>query len=418
VNLSPPQLRSFEESTARFNLWHGPVRSGKSFAADLRWIDYILRDAPSGDLFMFGKTLYALRRNIINPMQELIGSDMRYSDQRIRLWGRTIFTMGANDAQAEGKIRGSTSAGSYYDEATLLPEDFFTMSLSRMSVPGAKGFATTNPDSPSHWLKRKYMDRAEELGWKTFTWSLDEAPFLDADFLAALKREYTGLFFRRFIKGEWVMAEGAIYDTFDESTHVIDELPYDRPDYYIVGVDYGTGNPTVFVLMGVKLDPRGRATVVAEQEYYYDSTEKLRQKTDAEYAEDLQTFVAGINGPWVAGDKRKKLHVMAIYVDPSAASFKLQCSRLGLPIRDADNSVLDGIRFQATMLANGQYFIHRRCTHTIDEYSGYVWDPKKQLLGIDAPIKTGDHAKDAERYALYTHFGGDRVMWNSLSLRR
>lgn len=418
MNLSPAQLRSFRDSDGRFNLWHGPVRSGKSYAADIRWIDYIVRDAPPGDLFMFGKTLTALKRNIISPMRELIGPDMQYTNQMIKLWGRTIHTMGANDAQAEGKIRGSTSAGSYYDELTLLPEDFFTMSLSRLSIRDAKGFGTTNPDSPSHWLKKKYMERAAELNWRMFTWTLDEAPFLDPEFVIALKREYTGLFKRRFIAGEWVLAEGAVYDGFDEGIHVITELPYTRPDYYIVGVDYGTGNPTVFLLMGVKLDVGGRPLVVCEREYYYDSVEKMRQKTDEEYAKDLKKFVGDIKGLRYVGDTQKPASVMGIYVDPSAASFKVSCSRLGLPIRDADNSVLDGIRFQATMLANGQYFIHRRCPHTIGEYSGYVWDPKKQLLGIDAPIKTGDHAKDAERYALYTHFGGKRADWNALSLRR
>ena len=417
LDLSPAQLRSFRDSDGRFNLWHGPVRCGKSYAVDLRWIDYITRDAPPGDLFMFGKTLTALKRNIINPMRELIGPDMQYTNQMIKLWGRVIHTMGANDAQAEGKIRGSTSAGSYYDELTLLPEDFFTMSLSRLSVRGAKGFATTNPDSPSHWLKKKYMDRAKELHWRMFSWTLDEAPFLDPEFVEALKREYTGLFYRRFIKGEWVMAEGAIYDTFDEGIHVVDKLPYDRPDYYIIGCDYGTGNPTVFILMGVKNQPNGKPLVCAEREYYYDSTEKQRQKTDAEYADDLADFVKLLKAPQIPGDRRTHPGLMAIYVDPSALSFKLECSRKGLPIRDADNSVLDGIRFQATMLANGQYVIHRRCKHTIAEYPGYVWDPKKQLLGIDAPIKTGDHCKDAERYGLYTHLGAKRGMWTAASLK-
>jgi len=325
--------------------------------------------------------------------------------------------IGASDAKAEGVIRGSTSAGSYYDEVTLLPRNFFNMSLSRMSPPGSKGFGTTNPDSPAHWLKKDFMDRAEELDWRMFSWPLDEATFLDPEFLTALKREHTGLFYRRFILGEWVMAEGAIYDGFDEAVHVVDAPPYDAPDYYIIGVDYGTGNPTVFVLKGVKMQPNGRPVVCAEREYYYDSTEKMRQKTDAEYAEDLKAFVAAVKPAQVAGDRREQAGVMAIYVDPSALSFKLQCSRLGLPIRDADNSVLDGIRFQATMLANGQYTIMRRCTKTIEEYSGYVWDQKKQLQGIDAPIKTGDHAKDAERYGLYTHFGGQRLVYSAASLR-
>ncbi|MDK1020188.1 MAG: PBSX family phage terminase large subunit [Candidatus Hydrogenedentes bacterium] len=417
LQLSPAQLHSFHNSNGRFNLWHGPVRSGKSYVSTLRWIEYIARNDPPGPLFVFGRTLSAVKRNIVTPMFELLGDAMRYTNQTIQLWGRTIHCIGASDAKAEGVIRGSTSAGSYYDETTLLPRDFFSMSLSRMSLRGAKGFATTNPDSPAHWLKKDFMDRADELGWKMFSWSLDEATFLDPEFLAALKREHIGLFYRRFIKGEWVMAEGVIYDGFDPSIHVITKLPYASPDYYIIGVDYGTGNPTVFLLMGVKNMPNGKPVVCCEREYYYDSVAKMRQKTDAEYAEDLLAFVADIKGARFPGDQQSSPTVMGIYVDPSAASFKVACSRLGLPVRDADNSVLDGIRFQATMLANGQYTIHRRCTHTIEEYGSFVWDYKKQLLGIDAPIKAHDHTKDAERYNLYSHFGGKRLVYSADSLR-
>ena len=416
MKLSPPQLRSFHNSTGNFNLWHGPVRSGKSFVSLVRWIDYVARDDPPGPLFAFGRSLSAIKRNVVTPMFELLGDEMKYTNQTMQLWNRTIHCIGANDDRAEGVIRGSTSAGSYYDEITLLPRNFFDMSLTRMSLPDAKGFGTTNPDSPAHWLKKDFMDRGDKLGWKQFTWPLDDATFLTAEFREALKRQHTGLFFRRFIKGEWVMAEGAIYDSFEEKKHVVSKLPYDKPDYYIVGVDYGTGNPTVFLLMGVKMMPDGKPIVCCEREYYYDSVAKMSQKTDAQYAADLKEFVEQVKPQTFPGDRRDHPSVMAIYVDPSAASFKLECSRNGLPIRDADNSVLDGIRFQATMLANGQYTIHERCTHNIEEYSAYVWDHKKQLLGIDAPVKTGDHCKDAERYPLYTHFGGERLVYSAASL--
>ena len=419
--LSIPQLRSFHESHGRFNLWHGPVRSGKSYAGDLRWIEYAAVDAPPGDLYIFGRSLGALKRNIVTPLFKLLGDEMRYTNQAIQLWDRTMHCIGASDARSEGVIRGSTSAGSYFDELSLLPKAFFDMARTRMTVPGSKGFATTNPDSPAHWLKTEYMDRANEpgRGWKLFTWPLDAAncPHLTPEILADLKGGYTGLFYRRFILGEWVMAEGAIYDGFDEGVHVVDKPPYDRPDYYIVGVDYGTGNPTVFVLLGVKMMPDGTTVVCCEREYYYDSKVKRKQKTDAEYAKDLQEFVGHIKGIRYPGDTQEPPAVMAIYIDPSAASFKEECRRHSLPVRDADNSVLDGIRFQATMLANGQYTIMRRCKHTREEYAAYVWDHKKQLLGIDAPIKTNDHTKDAERYGLYTHLGGKRILWTAASLR-
>jgi PBSX family phage terminase large subunit len=216
----------------------------------LRWIDYIQDEAPPGDLFMFGKTVHALKRNIISPMTEMLGGDLHYSsgEGKIKLWNRDIYVIGANDERAESRVRGSTSAGSYGDEVALYPEDFFRMATSRMSVPGAKSFWTTNPDSPHHWLKVNYINRGAEVNCKAFHWGIDDNPFLDPEFVAAIKREYTGLFKKRFVEGLWVLAEGAIYDMFDDEQHVNLGPPFE-PDYYIIGVDYGTGNPTAFVLI-------------------------------------------------------------------------------------------------------------------------------------------------------------------------
>src|SRR5690606_4293976 len=137
--------------------------------------------------------------------------------------------------------RGMTLAGAYGDEVTLWPESFFTMLLSRLSVPGAQFFGTTNPDSPGHWLKKRYLDRADELSLRRFRFTLADNPALDPAYVEALKREYTGLWYRRYILGEWVAAEGAIYDMFDPDRHVARELP--EILHWWVGVDYGTTNP-------------------------------------------------------------------------------------------------------------------------------------------------------------------------------
>jgi PBSX family phage terminase large subunit len=411
--MSRVQKHSFLHSTARINLWHGPVRSGKSIASLLRWIDYVQREAPPGDLFMFGKTAFAFKRNIVGPMTEMLGPDMQWSSGEgvIKLWGRTIHVIGANDERAEQKIRGSTSAGSYGDEIALYPEDFFRMATSRMSVRGAKFFGTTNPDSPTHWLKTNYINRGEsgEIDCRSFHWGLDCNPFLDVEYIDAIKREYTGLWKKRFIDGLWVLAEGSIYDMFDEDRHVTSSAPK-RPDYYIVGVDYGTGNPTAFILIGVEHRHNKRPRAWAEREYYYDSTKANRQKTDSEYAFDLKMFLG----------KRAftRKDVTHVYVDPSAASFKKECQNQGVDqIADADNDVLNGIRTVATMLHQGRYKIHSTCTQTITDYGAYVWDSKKQRKGEDAPVKSNDHTKDAERYALHTHFGEDSILYTEASMR-
>jgi PBSX family phage terminase large subunit len=278
-----------------------------------------------------------------------------------------------------------------------------------MSVPGAKSFWTTNPDSPHHWLKVNYINKGMEVNCRSFHWGIDDNPFLDPEFVDALKREYTGLFKKRFVDGLWVLAEGAIYDMFDDEQHVNLGPPFE-PDYYIIGVDYGTGNPTAFVLIAVKHPHNGRPLAWCEREYYYDSTKAMRQKTDHEYALDLKHFI----------EKREfQLKIVSnCYVDPSAASFKRECEKQGIAIiTDADNDVLNGIRTVSTMLYQNRYSIHALAEQTISDYPAYVWDAKKAKRGVEEPVKSDDHTKDAERYALHTHFGEDSILYTPQSMR-
>jgi hypothetical protein len=186
-----------------------------------------------------------------------------------------------------------------------------------------------------------------------------------------------------------VLAEGAIYDFFDQSTHVINHPP-GTALYYVVGIDYGTSNPCVFTMHGY--NPSCYPNIWLEKEYHYDSKARNRQKSDTEYGQDLVNFISGYN-------------VKAIYVDPSATSFKVECRRLGINnVLDANNDVVPGIRFQGMLLSNGTYKVCSQCTNTIKEYNTYLWDDKATKRGIDAPLKQNDHTKDAERYALFSHF--------------
>jgi PBSX family phage terminase large subunit len=300
-----------------------------------------------------------------------------------------INLVGASDERAQRRIQGSTLASALVDEVTLIPQGFFKMLLSRLSVPGAKLFGTTNPDSPFHWLKTDFLDN-DKLDLKAWKFRLDDNPSLDDAYVNSLKAEYTGLWYKRYIEGDWVLAEGTVYDFFDEEEHTID-LPSKRARKYIVGVDYGTTNPTVFTLIG--FNPDSYPNIWLEKEYYYSSKDKGRQKTDTEYAEDLAEFIHGYA-------------VEAIYIDPSAASFRLECFRQGIDnICEADNDVLNGIRFKAQLMANGTFKVCKSCVHTIREYATYVWDTKSSLKGEDKPVKENDHCMDALRYALFTHFG-------------
>jgi PBSX family phage terminase large subunit len=362
----------------------GSVRSGKTIASLFSLI-FLLPNYPGGNILLVGKTDKTLYRNIIKPLQEIFGEkEVKFSRGTGEgvLFGHKYYAAGANDEKAVTKIQGITLSLAYGDEITTWPENFFNMLISRLSDKGAKLLCTMNPEGPYHWFKVNYLDREKEISLKSWKFLLEENENLEKEYIENLKKFYTGLFYRRLILGEWVLAEGAIYDMFDERVHV---KPID-PDIWRniiikhVSIDYGTHNPTVFHLWGN--DGRRR---YLKKEYYYDSKEHGRQKTDSEYAEDLLNFIG-------------YEQVNSIIIDPSAASFKAELYQRGLNVEDADNEVLDGIREVSTELVQNKIQIDPSCTNLIKEFSGYVWDVKSSQLGVDKPLKASDHCLDSLRY--------------------
>jgi PBSX family phage terminase large subunit len=388
--LSTKQIITLHESNARINILEGSVRSGKSFIALLRFLKE-LKEGPSGEYIIVGKSERTVLHNVIDPLQRLTGGIIRYNRGlgEFTLFGRKVYVVGANDERAEGKIRGSTFAGALVDEISIIPHSFFRMLLSRLSIDGAKLFGTTNPDSPYHWLKADFIDNENVTDKRVFSFRLEDNPSLSQSFINNLKREYKGLWYKRFIDGLWVLAEGAIYDFFDETIHVVETAPtYGK--YYILGVDYGTTNPFACVLIGYNDDHH--PSVWVEKEYYWDSKKMGYQKSDTDYANDVRREF---------GD----YPLQAIYLDPSAASFEVELRRAKQPVRQAKNEVIDGIRFVANLFTNGDLVVRRGCIDLIKEIEGYVWDTNAANKGKDQPLKVRDHAVDAMRYALYTHFG-------------
>lgn len=372
----------------RINLLEGSVRSGKTWISLVLWALWVASMPKDGEYLMVAKTLTSLSRNCLNLLESLVGSkNFTYSTSKKegRLFGRLIYLEGVNDARAESKIRGMTLTGAYCDEATLFTEDFFTMLLSRLSVRGAKLFATTNPDSPKHWLMVKYIERQEELDMFVMKFLIDDNTFLDPEYIKQLKIEYTGVFYDRFILGLWKIAEGLIYDMFNDKTHVIDEVPEKLTGERYVSCDYGTQNATVFLLWEKGVGGKWYCT----KEYYYSGRTKQKQKTDEEYCDDLIEFLDG---------KR----ITAFVVDPSAASFIAALKKRGIRVKRAKNDVLNGIRETGTALKTGRIYFMRECKDTIGEFYGYSWDPKAAEHGEDKPIKAEDHGMDALRYMVYT----------------
>lgn len=393
AGLAPKQEQSIRESTARICCWSGSVRSGKTIGSLVRWLLYVRTAPRGGTLVIIGKTLDTVARNVFGPLQDpaLFGPVARHihytrGAPTATILGRKVEVITANDARAEARLRGMTCAGAYVDEATLIPEGFWTQLLARLSVPGAQLFATTNPDGPGHWLRKKFLLRAGELDLATWHFTLDDNPHLDPAYIAAIKAEYTGLWYRRFILGEWCMAEGAIFDMFDDRRHVLYGPAPALAVTVAVGIDYGTANPTHATMLGLTRDGR----LVVTREWRHDPKIALRGLTDAELSTAIRTWIGPDRPQWIA-------------VDPSAASFKLQLYRDGLPnVVDADNAVADGIRVVASLFATGRLLIHESCTALLDEIPGYSWDDKAAERGDDRPVKADDHGCDSLRYAVAT----------------
>jgi len=397
--VSPQQRRAFAQSTARLNIAHGPVRSGKTVALEiLRWFEYV-NTAPSGDLLMAGKTMKSLERNVLRPLKDWFGPLIEYSlgKKEADIAGRRVELEGANDERAEDKIRGMTLAGALCNEMTLMPESFFRQTLARMSVAGAKLFGSTNPDSPYHWLREDFLSREDELDLRQWRFRLEDNIFLDDSYVESLKAEYTGMWYQRFIEGLWVLAAGAVYSMFSESRHVQKcPIDLDEVETWRVPIDYGTSNPTTFALHGYWHGDSDKPHAHCFDEYYHSGRDG-KQKTDEQYVQELLGFIP---------DQLKQEDFWVV-VDPSAASFITACEAHGLRVKPAENAVLDGIRFVASMLGDDRYTINPSCEHTIREYQSYVWDEKAQQRGEDKPKKERDHCPDRDRYGLYTTLGID-----------
>lgn len=374
------------------------MRSGKTVASLVSML-MTIADAPVGPLLVLaGRTLQTIERNLIEPLMDpalfgpITGQVHHTRGSNVMtILGRTVHIIGAADARAEGKLRGLSAYLIVLDEATLLPEDFVVQAQARASSPGARILMTTNPGGPRHWLRRNYLLRADELGIGHWHFKLDDNPFLDADYVAALKRELTGVFYARAVEGRWVAAEGSIYQMFDESRHVVDELP-PIVEWIGVGVDYGQMNALHAVLVGLGIDQR----LYVAGEWRYSGRERQHQLTDVEYSERIRGWLANPVPGVEDVDPRYTI------VDPSAASFITQAHRDGLNPWPADNAVMDGIRLVSSLFALDKLRIHRSASVLVDELQGYAWDERAGLLGIDQPLKIDDHGCDSLRYALKT----------------
>lgn len=362
----------------------GAIRSGKTVAMICGFFQWSLDSFPEGETFILaGKTIGALKRNVIKPTLEILaawGLPYLYissgDEARIEVGANTYYLYDAHNERSQDRLQGLTAAGALADEAALFPQNFIEQMIGRCSADGAKIWLNCNPENPAHYVKTELIDKAEEKRIYYLHFLMEDNLALSPETRSRYERMYSGVFYRRFILGEWCLAEGLIYSAFDRARHVTDLLP--SSGRWFISVDYGTINP---FSAGLWCLSDGKAIRV--REHYFDSRREHRQKTDEEYYRDLELL---------AGDRM----IEAVVVDPSAASFIELIRRRGrFSVKKAKNDVLNGIRLTARLLGDGYFKIGAECKDAIREFGLYVWDEKSPE---DKPLKTNDHAMDEIRY--------------------
>lgn len=371
----------------------GAIRSGKTIPMIDGFMTWSMAEFRNENFILAGRTMGALKRNVLNPMFQILNAKgipyhyVRSEDPRVEIGSNTYYLFGASTEASQDPVQGLTAAGGYGDDAALFPKNFVEQMIGRCSVEGSRLWFNCNPQGPFHYMKTDYIDQSDDKGIVRLKFRLDDNLTLSERVKERYRRMFSGVFYQRNILGMWVMAEGVVYDMWDDDRHKVSTVPASFSEY-IIGVDYGTANPCVFLLLGRAGD---RWYVV--REYYWDSAARGRQKTDSEYADDMVAFLEGVDAA-------------TIYVDPSAASFINELRQRGIPVIQADNEVLPGIQTVARLLAADKLAVHDSCEHTLQEVPSYVWDTKaQQRRGEDKPLKQNDHAMDAWRYALHTHIG-------------
>jgi len=375
----------------------GSIRAGKTIAMIDSFIMWSLNTFDGENFIIGGKTIGALKRNVLNPMFQILAAKgipykyIRSDDPRIEIGNNTYYIFGGDNEKSQDKVQGLTAAGAYLDEVALMPKSFVDQVMGRCSIDGAKYFFNCNPGHPKHWLKTEIIDNAEEKNFLVLHFTMDDNLTLSQKVKERLKRMFSGVFYLRYIEGRWVVAEGLVYDMFNEEKHVISrekviEMIENNEFYnYIGGVDWGYTAPMAGGIYGLS---RGKVKVVKIAEFY-----ETKKQT-----EDI--------GNWfLSWEKKLGKKLKVIYCDSAEPDRIMTLRKMRLRAKEAVKEINAGLNTVMTLHKNDEYLICEDCKNTINEKLIYSYpekdDPKAKQ---DLPLDENNHAMDEERYALHSYF--------------
>ncbi|WP_295588790.1 PBSX family phage terminase large subunit [uncultured Methanobrevibacter sp.] len=394
---SPKSKDFFHNSDAWINIIDGAVRSSKTITCSARWLKF-LSESPHDEFLMSGKTISTLKRNVLNNFFKMLNTeDIWYHHDRyeniLYVDDKTIYLMGFNDEGATDVVAGMTVGGWYGDEVTRNPKSTIEMAISRCSLPGAKMFLNMNPASPYHFLYKDYINNKDLLKAgtvKRWHFLLEDNPNLPKQYVEELIRvnKKNPLFYKRNILGQWVIAEGAIYDMFDEDVHVYNGSC--KVDDMNITCDYGVSTVTTFGVIGIKKDLVDGNTYYLADETYYDAEVKGVTQSDSDRVDTIVKLQ----------DKYHLTKYNTIFLPHDAASLKAACKkdkRIRMKVRTYTPDTYEDITTIQNLFANNRFFINSKCKHSITQAQSYCWDTRAQQRGEDKPLKIDDHCPDMWR---------------------
>lgn len=406
VPFSPKAMDFLKNSTARYNISYGSVRSSKTVTMTVRWLEYMLT-GPQGDLIMMGYSQATLQRNVLNDFFDIVGPGnykwINRQQGELEILGRRVYALGASNEKAESRIRGATFAGAYCDEANLFPKTVWMQLQARLSVPGAMCFANCNPESPKHWFYTDVIVNPSIKDKKIWKFTMKDNNALTPEYIESLSGAYSGVFKKRFIDGEWCVAEGAIYQEYASNLQDFqiseDSLKYKSLKYNLqtvnIGIDYGASkSKIVFSCSGITKN----WDLVALDEYV--STDLLAPDQIYLRFEKFYLSCQVLYGK-----------IYKVYCDYGALGQILTkglqrfCMSKGYPVQIEDckkGKILDRILLTLRLMGERRFFLSSKCKCLDAALMTAVWDEDHEDTRLDDGTSDID-SLDAFEYSFYSY---------------
>lgn len=369
-----------------FVIADGSIRSGKTIACIIGFLTWSQEMFEGESFILAGKTMGALKKNVVRPMLQILeawGWPYTYirsgTDARIEIGSNVYYLYGANTEAAQDALQGLTAAGAYLDEAALFPRSFIDQAIGRCSVDGWKVWMNCNPEGPHAYIKEEFIDKATEKRVYRLHFVMDDNLTLSVDRKEAYRRAWSpgSVFYKRFILGLWVAADGLIYQQFADNVkqYLVDPkwLEENEIIYATIGVDFGgTKSAHSFTLTGFT---RGYKQVAVLDEYYCKERINPKQLQD-----DFIDFVRRA---------QSKYKVYEAYCDSAEqtliAGLEMACAQahVGIDIKNAiKGSINDRIAFYNSLIAQNRWKVMKHCKHIIEAFENACYDDKKKNIDI------------------------------------